>query len=66
MVSEKVQKLISRGDKFYREKLKATLEPKQTGQFVAIEPDSEQYFLGRTSSQAMALARAAIPGKDFF
>ena len=55
-----------RGDEFYRQKLKAALEPEQNGQFVAIEPDSEQYFLGRTSSQAIALARAAVPGKEFF
>ena len=66
MVSEKIKRLIARGDKLYREKLKAALEPEQNGQFVAIEPDSEQYFLGRTSSQAMALARAAAPGKEFF
>lgn len=66
MVSEKVRNLILRGEKLYREKLKTALEPEQTGQFVAIEPDSEQYFLGRTSSQAMALARAAVPGKEFF
>ena len=66
MVSEKIKRLILRGDEFYREKLKAALEPEQNGQFVAIEPDSERYFLGRTSSQAMALARAAIPGKEFF
>ena len=66
MLSEKVKSLIRRGDELYREKLKEVLEPEQMGRFVAIEPDSGRYFLGRTSSQAMALARAALPGKEFF
>lgn len=66
MVSEQIKNLTLRGNKLYQEKLRAVLEPEQHGQFVAIEPDSERYFLGRTSSQAMALARAALPGKQFF
>lgn len=66
MVSEKIKNLTFRGNKLYQERLQALLEPGQHGQFVAIEPDSEQYFLGRTSSQAMALARTALPEKQFF
>lgn len=66
MIDQRIKDLIRRGDQFYRERLQNLLEKTALGEFVAIEPDSGAYFLGRTGSQAMAAARAALPGHEFF
>lgn len=66
MLERRISKLIEDGDKVYRERLQPLLEATAFGQFVAVEPDSGSYFLGRTGSQAMAAARVALPGKEFF
>ena len=66
MLERRIKDLIKRGDSFYRERLQSQLEATARGQFVAVEPDSGSYYLGRTGSQAMAAARASLPGKEFF
>lgn len=58
--------LAARAQKFYQEKLKPRLEPAQHGKFVALEPDSESYFLGSNDLEALAAARAAWPDKFFY
>ena len=58
--------LVERGQITYRQKLAAILEPSHDGEFVAVEPDSGQYFLGRTASAALIAAHAAIPNKIFY
>ena len=58
--------LGDRAKALYESKLKVLLEPEQKGKFIAIEPDTERYFLGVTSREAMSQARAALPGKLFF
>jgi hypothetical protein len=58
--------LTEKGKRFYEEKLKAELEPAQNGRFVAIEPDSENYFVADTSLEAIKRGRAALPDKLFF
>jgi hypothetical protein len=58
--------LAERGQKFYDEKLQALLEPEQIGKFVAIEPDTGQYFVGETDRDALWAGRAALPDKLFF
>jgi hypothetical protein len=58
--------LAERGQKFYQEKLQAVLEPEQIGEFVAIEPETERYFVGETDREALWAGRAALPDKLFF
>lgn len=58
--------LAERGRKLYSEKLKALLEPQHNGRFLAIEPDSENYFLGDTDIDAIHAARKALPDKHFY
>jgi hypothetical protein len=58
--------LAARGKALYESKLKPLLEPEQKGKFIAIEPDTEQYFLGKTGTEALLAARAALPDKLFF
>lgn len=66
MLERRISKLIEKGDKVYRERLQPLLEATAWGQFVAVEPESGAYFLGRTGSQAMSAARASLPGQEFF
>ena len=58
--------LVERGRNAYRERLASILEPSHLGEFVAVEPDSGQYFLGSTASAALVAARAAMPNNLFY
>jgi hypothetical protein len=51
------------GKKFYDEHLKHILEPEHNGEFVSIEPESGQYFIGKTDVEAMKKSREALPKK---
>lgn len=50
----------------YEQRLKAELERTHLNYFVAIEPDSGDYFLGQTLSEAAMAARKAYPGRSAF
>jgi len=63
MVSEQTRDVIERGEAIYRAKLQATLEASHINKYLAIEPDSGDYFLGDTLSAAIQAARAAHPNK---
>ncbi len=67
-VSEKSRfsELAIRGMNFYKEKLKPLLEPQHNGEFVAIEPDSQRYFIHKNGSQALLEALAAMPDNKFY
>ncbi len=54
------------GKKFYEEKLKGVLEPQHNGEFVAIEPYSQKYFVDKDSTQVALKALAEMPGKKFY
>lgn len=55
--------LYERADQFYQERLRAELERSHLNSFVAIEPESGDYFLGRTLSEASAAASVAHPDR---
>lgn len=55
--------LASRAETIYAQRLKDALEADHPDEFVAIEPDSGEYFLGRTLSEAIGLARKAHPDR---
>ena len=63
MVSMETQELALRAEQLYSDRLKATLEAIDMHQFVAVEPDSGDYFLGATLSEAAARARTAYPDR---
>ena len=52
--------------KFYEEKLKAILEPQENGKFVAIEPETETYFLAATALEAVKVGNSHFPDKILF
>jgi len=53
--------LLRAAEQVYERRLKSELERTHRDFFVAIEPISEQHFLGRTLSEASAEALAAFP-----
>lgn len=58
--------LIKRGQLFYDEHLRQLLEPQHTGRFVAIDPQTQQYFLADKAIDALLAGRAALPDTLFF
>lgn len=61
-----LSELTQLGKKFYQEKLKPILEPEHNGEYIAIEPYSEKYFLDKNSTQVALKAIAEMPGKKFY
>lgn len=58
-----VTDLYERADQLYQTKLRADLERTNLNSFVAIEPESGDFFLGRTLSEASAAANTAHPDR---
>ena len=65
MASPHADNIMQRAEEIYEKRLKTTLEATALHQFVAIEPDSGDYYLGRTISEAAAAARKAHPDRIF-
>jgi len=55
--------MARRGEQFYRQRLKDQLEQSHPDEFVAIEPESGDFFLGGTLSEAIGAAREAHPDR---
>jgi hypothetical protein len=66
MVSQHSLEIARRAEAIYAERLQAQLEATHKSKFVAIEPDSQEYFLGNTLSEAIQAARRAYPGRKSF
>ena len=58
--------LVEHGKAVYRTQLQSTLENQHSGEFVAIDPSSSRYFLGKTATAALVAARNAMPDTQFF
>jgi hypothetical protein len=54
---------VRQAEKVYESRLRKILEPEHTDEFVAIEPVSGDYFLGRTLSEAIGAARRSHPDR---
>jgi hypothetical protein len=63
MVSADTKAVIERAKRIYAEQLRAVLEPEHLNRFVAIEPESGEYFLADTFDEAVQLARAKHPSR---
>jgi hypothetical protein len=61
MASKLSENLGSRAIAIYKERLKGRLESSNADDFVAIEPESGDFFLGKTLSEAIQAARMAHP-----
>jgi hypothetical protein len=63
MVPADTKMIIDRAKRIYAEQLQAVLELRHQNRFVAIEPESEDYFLGDTFDEAVKSARAKHPSR---
>ena len=63
MVSQQSLDVARKAQVIYEEQLKTKLEATNLDDFVAIEPESGDYFLGKTLSEAIQAARAAYPNR---
>ena len=63
MVSADTKSVIERAKRIYAERLQAVLEPKYSDQFVAIEPESGEHFLGHTFDEAVRSAKTKYPSR---
>ena len=63
MAGADVDEFVRRAEEVYTTRLRAILEPDHMDEFVAIEPDSGDYCLGRTLSDAIGAVRRLHPEK---
>ncbi len=61
MISVETKSIIDRAKCIYAEQLQKNLEEQHLHQYVAIEPDSGEYFLGDTFDEAIKAAAAKYP-----
>ena len=62
--TEELDDLTRRGLALYNDRLKAILEPTHNNEFIAIEPDSEDYALANSSANAMRAMHKIHPRKS--
>lgn len=58
--------LVEDGQAVYEKQLRRALEPEHSGEFVAIEPATGRYFLGKTATAALVAATNTMPESQFF
>ena len=63
MADSTIDNLVQRAEALYASQLRGVLEPAHLHEFVAIEPESGDYFLGRTLSEAIGASRKAHPDR---
>jgi hypothetical protein len=63
MTEPDVDEFVRRAEEIYATRLRAVLDPEHVDEFVAIEPDSGDYFLGKTLSEAIGAARRSHPDR---
>jgi len=66
MASQESLDVARRAKLLYEQRLRVPLEAQHRHSFVAIEPDSEDYFLGDSLSAAIQLARQTHPDRLAF
>ena len=66
MASEQSLDVARRATEIYETQLRVKLEASHRNAFVAVEPESGEYFLGETLSAAIQAARKACPDKISF
>ncbi len=63
MLSNKSKLVAVNAKKLYDDKLRPALERSDSGKFICIEPESGDYFLGRTFDDAVNQAIDAYPDR---
>lgn len=63
MTGPDIGDFVRRAEEVYATRLRAVLEPQHVDEFVAIEPESGEYFFGKTISEAIGAARRSHPDR---
>jgi len=63
MTKEEADRFARRAEEIYTTRLRGILEPEHMDEFVAIEPESGDYFLGNSLSEAIRAARQSHPDR---
>lgn len=63
MAKPEIEEFVRRAEEIYASRLRSVLEPGHADEFVAIEPESGEYFLGKTLSEATRAARQSYPDR---
>ncbi|MEM8944245.1 MAG: hypothetical protein AAGD11_03605 [Planctomycetota bacterium] len=63
MTQSEVETLVRQAEDLYEQKLRAVLETMHKDEFVAIEPESGEYFMGKTLNEATQAARQVYPDR---
>ncbi len=63
MTDSVVDEFVRRAEELYTTRLRAVLEPEHVDEFVVIEPESGDYFLGNTLNEATRTARQTYPDR---
>lgn len=63
MLAPEVEARINGAESLYEQRLKETLEQTHRDWYVAIDPESGEYFLGRTILEAAEAARRTHPDR---
>lgn len=63
MTDAEFDDLVQHAEQLYATKLRSRLEPEHLDDYVAIEPESGDYFLGKTLNEATRAARTAHPSR---
>jgi hypothetical protein len=63
MTELNVDEFVRRAEQIYANRLRAALEPDFVDDFVVIEPESGDHFLGKTLNEATRAARHKYPDR---
>jgi hypothetical protein len=63
MVSAETKSVMDRAKRIYANQLQTELESQHMNRFVAIEPESGEYFLGNTFDEAVKSAKTKYPSR---
>lgn len=63
MTPQQLESLVRAAEDVYEKLLRQRLEKTHRDEFVAIEPSSGDFYLGKTLSEAIGAARAAHPDR---
>lgn len=63
MNKQQTEALVQAAEEIYATRLRHQLETEHLNEFVVIEPESGDFFLGKTLSEAGAAARKVHPGR---
>ena len=66
MVSPEGKSIIDRAKRIYADRLQLNLERDHLNRFVAIEPESEEFFLGDSLDEAVQSAVKKCPSRRSF